>query len=226
MDKRGDNPLDDDAVAKRLSRLRSRPVDVSGVARRLEGQIGQRPSGQPFLARFTRARIAAAILLIATLAGALTWTLMRPVTASAADLAQIHHQTVEGGGDAIAVSSMLQAQHEMASRWPRCPMLPDTAPKQVKSCCARTLGRKRLCCVGLDVDGQAVTLAVARAGDVRFVGGSSALSSNGTRYLVQSAGATGIVILTPGDPWIAVIGTMPMDGLMSVADGLRRQPPR
>jgi hypothetical protein len=223
MDENSENlPTDasDDAVAKRLSRLRHRPIDTSGLAHRIENQIGGRPATFGTWGRIVRSRAAAALLITATLIGAVTWTYMRPPVASAADLSRLHAENIVGTGT-VAVQSMADAQREITNRWSGCPALPDVTNVQVMSCCVHTVKRKPVSCAALALDGQAVTVAVAFAHDLRPPRGRTAVTPDGMKYVVQSDGRTVMVVTIPDHVWVAVIGDLPVERLVTVAGKLR-----
>jgi hypothetical protein len=222
MDDNPENlPIDpsDDVVAKRLSQLRHRPIDTSGLARRIENEIGGRPVAYGIWGRIARSRIAAAILISAALIGALTWSFTRPATASAAELSRLHAENLAGAGT-VAVQSMADAQQQIRSRGRGCPMLPDAANCQVMSCRVRAVGGKQVSCAVLGLDEHKVTVAVAFARDLKPPPGRQAVTPEGMKYVAQSEGRTTIVVTTPDDVWVAVIGDLPVERLVSVAGQL------
>lgn len=221
-----DNPTPDehDALTRRLSQLRNRPVDTRRLARRLEQQIGRPRRGALFRLAAHPLRLAAALLVTASLVAALSWGFLRPAVASAADLSRIHAETLAASarGDAMAVDSMNDAHRELASHWKHCPLLPDSLPGRARACRIGTVGHKRIACVALDLDGQLVTFAAARDDDLRPPPGNWATTDTGLRYAAShDDGQTTLVVSRPDGTWIAVIGRLPQARLLEVAESMR-----
>ena len=91
------SPLDR-ATSERLGKLQTMPVDTSGVAARLQAEVGMsaKPhSGRGRAFRSMRAVAASVLVLIALTASFLVWS-ARPAVASAQVMAQMHEDLVSG----------------------------------------------------------------------------------------------------------------------------------
>jgi hypothetical protein len=152
----------DRAVADRLAKLRSTPVDLTALRRAVEARTGvgddraaARPRRRPLVLRWlSPMRAAAASLLV----GGLVVTLIvasasGPVLASADRLADIHQTLVAGGGHGGAhvqtVNSVEAANAFFASRNPGGPAVPGMPDEHVMACCVHHLGPKKMSCVSL-----------------------------------------------------------------------------
>src|SRR4051794_16395823 len=129
-----DDPLDplDRAVADRLARLRTMPVELSALRNAVDAQIGARThrAQRPMVLRmFTPMRAVAASLLVGVLVIALIIASSAgPVLASAERLAQLHQDVISDEGHATdgrkAVTSIEAANKAMASESPGAPAVP------------------------------------------------------------------------------------------------------
>ena len=216
----------DQAVADRLARLRSMPVDVASLRRVVEAQVGaprRRTPARMVLGWVNPMRAAAASLLVLGMIVVLVIASSGgPVMASADRLAQVHHDVVSGGGHgARAVASIEEANAALSSQHPGGPAVPAVAGNEpVMACCVHTVGRKRMSCVSMKVDGVPVSMAVADAADVRMPASGSTVV-DGVTYHVQAARDVNMVMLQRNGRWVCLMGKIPTERLVDVAKGLR-----
>ncbi len=113
MDQQNGNPESerlDRAVADRLARLGTMPVDTSRLAKRIEAQIP--PPGIGRLSfrlvlwmRPLRA-VAASLLILGLIAGIIISSSSGPAMASTQDLLRVHQEVIAGSDHAVAVRSI------------------------------------------------------------------------------------------------------------------------
>jgi hypothetical protein len=215
----------DEAVAVRLARLRSMPVDLSALRAAVEAQVGAAPRSRGrrmVLGWLNPARAAAASLLILGMIVVLVIASSSgPVLASPDQLAQIHQDVVSGGTHGVRpVDSIEAANAALASQNPGGPAVPGLAEDHVMACCVHTVGRKKMSCVSLMTDGVPVSLAVADAADVKLPA-SETVKVDGVTYHVQSARGVNMVMAQRDGRWVCLMGKLPTSRLIEVAQGLR-----
>jgi hypothetical protein len=230
----------DQAISHRLARLRSMPVDTSGLERALYAHIPRRRGGRIFqlLALKPLRAAAASVLVLLTIVGVLLMTWNTPVLASASEMAQMHRDIVANRISVVQVSSMDEASRVLvnqASRPPDLPQAPEAhvmacdmknidlpqAPKtHVMACCMKNIKGKQVACVLLRSETSPITMSIARAKDMRLpkVPG---IDRGGVRYYVQSSGSLTMVSAERHERWICLIGELPSDRLIEIAAGLR-----
>jgi len=197
----------DEAVARRLARLAAMPVDTSRLDAALLAAIPRRPAR---LAMWLRpARAVAALLAVAVVVGLVTWTLSGgPAVASAQEMARIHDDMVAGRIAITRVDSL------------EGPSLPQMPAGHAMACCMASVGGKRMAWVMFRDDQTPITLAVARASDMRVPAGPLQVH-HGVWYHVQSTGVLNMVSAQRDDRWICLIGAVSTDRLIEIAANLR-----
>ena len=129
-------PLDpvDQAISRRLARLSTMPVDISGLSRAMKAQI---PPSTPQRLRFIAPlRAIAASLLLAGAVAIVAMTLWtRPAMASSQQLLELHQSLI-------------------------CSM---DANDSTPDCCTREIANRPVTCRRMRVDGAAVSLMIADA---------------------------------------------------------------
>lgn len=217
----GEPDYTDDAIAKRLARLRDRPVDTAGLRLRMHEHIAAHRPKAPNRRWITPRRVfAASLFLLGSVVALLLTTRSSGVLASPMELSLIHRGNISGEEGAVIVNSMASVQRILTDRWTQCPRLPDCQFGQVKSCHVHQHAGKRLACVEMTVDGQTLTLAVASAADMRLPEAPT-VSRNGDDYRIQSSGGVNIVVTRRRNLWICLMGELPVDLLVDVAASLR-----
>ena len=209
----------DAAVAGRLSRLRTRPVELARLKSAVEQQV-PRPQAEPSRRRFfiggvggtVGALVAASVILVLFLG-----VFGGPVQASPEKLVKLHQHVSQMGHSTHSVASWDAAEDVVEREWPACPMLPKIAGEQVTCCCVQKIGRKRVACVSLVADGKPVTMAVADADDVKGPG-------SGTRegaYTVHSRDGINMVMTNHGGRWICLMGEQSPERLLELAKSMK-----
>ena len=207
------NPLDQ-AIATRLSRLRSLPVDVSRLQAAIKQQIPSRTPNRVFAWLNRPMRLAASILLAVSLVTALVVaSLPRPVEASPQMLAAMHDQVLADHDTmSTPVHSMQAAGAALNQQWPSAPALPKGDGHEIMACCVHDMGRKKAACVLMKVDEVPVTMAVAKASEVH-IPDSATLVRDGVTYYTQSSGTVNMVMTQRKGQWICLMGRLPIDRL-------------
>ena len=204
------------AIAARLAKLGSMPVDTTPVRQAIRLQIDGprpiRPASRPFVRRWI---VAASVLVAGLLTVGTVALLTRPAAASPAELVAIHREVIEGSSHATAVSSVDAANAVLKEQWPSRPLLP-RVPVPVDSCCVHRCNRTRLACLSVRIDGAPATVAVARASDLRLPARRS-VTRGGRRYQVCPCDGLNVVVSTSDGRWFAVIGPQPAERLLDVA---------
>ncbi len=209
----------DEAVARRLARLAAMPVDTSRLDAALLAAIPRRPAR---LAMWLRpARAVAALLAVAVVVGLVTWTLSGgPAVASAQEMARIHDDMVAGRIAITRVDSLEEASRVLSQQWAEGPSLPQMPAGHAMACCMASVGGKRMAWVMFRDDQTPITLAVARASDMRVPAGPLQVH-HGVWYHVQSTGVLNMVSAQRDDRWICLIGAVSTDRLIEIAANLR-----
>lgn len=211
------------AVADRLARLRSVPVDASRLEKALRAQI-PRPEratiarAWPWL-RPVRA-VAASFLVIAALAAVLLLSMSGgPALASPARMAELHRDLLSGKVPVVQVDSIAEANQVLSRQWPNSPEVPSVPEDHVMACCMQSLKDKKLACVLMKRDGVPVTLTVAHGKDMRAPA-SPVTVRDGVRYHVESVGKLHMVMTEREGRWVCLIGELPAERLIGVAQQL------
>lgn len=212
----------DRAIATRLGKLRSTPVDLSRLKARMEREI---PRDIP---RETRraplrltwlgpARAIAAMVLVAVIATAalVLMTAGRPAMASAEAMAWVH----ENMGTATTVASLADAERELRRQWPQQPGLSSDLPDDAApmACCIHKLDGKQMSCVALDLSGSRVSVAVGRADDFKIPPGSHR-TVNGHDYVIESAQGVNMVMTKRDGRWVCVMSSLPVEELVAFTE--------
>lgn len=217
----------DRATAARLANLRTFPVDTTRLEQRLRAHIGppaavsshSAPTRRIGSLRHYRA-IAAAILIIAIIGGALLTSSGGPALASAAHMARVHEDMVAGRTAVMQVDTLEEAGRMLSRDWPQSPGLPGVPRNHVMACCMKSVHDKKMACVLLKAEGVPITMAVANAADMR-IPTSPSRTRGGFNYHIQSAGRLNMVMTERHSRWVCLIAELPVDRLMDFADELR-----
>jgi hypothetical protein len=205
------------AVAGRLAKLRSMPVDTRRLAKALHAQV-PRPAGRgAWLSLRSFRAVAASILLVGAIVSVLVFTTMsRPALASPAQMARMHEDLVAGRTPAVQVDSIEAANKLLAGEHPQFPALPDVPVDHVMACCMNSVKDKKVACVLMKREGVPVSLMVARSRDMRLPT-SPVTVRNGMSYYVEASGDLNMVMTERLDRWVCLIGAMPAERLMDLA---------
>ena len=217
-----DDPLDR-AVADRLAKLRTMPVDTSRLEARLRGQIPQpAAAGRRRFFLFGPLRMAAAgFIIVGIILAAVISSSGGPALASADRLAQIHEEVSAGHSRMmVEVSSLKAAGIALSQQWPKGPAMPDMPGDHVMSCCVQEMGRKKMNCVSLTVDNVPITMAVADSADVKVPEGTT-ITRDGVTFHVESCKGVNMAMTQRGGRWVCLMGKLPVDRLIDVQGQLR-----
>lgn len=225
----------DEATARRLSKLRTMPVDTAGLERALRAQLPPVPGAEragrtprAIAAWFRPMRAAAAAVVLLALVGTVVLTgSSGPAMASTDQMVRMHQDLVAGRIPAVQVDSIEAANRVLADESRHSPELPElpqgeaTAPPDahVMACCLKSVKNKRVACVLMKTEGVPVTLAVAKAEDMRSPK-SPTVVRGGVTYHVQSAGSLNMVMTERQGRWVCLVAELPTERLMDIATRL------
>lgn len=211
------NPIDD-AIARRLRRLGSMPMDLSALKARIDAE--RKPVAPPTVwARLLRpASGLAAGVLVLILVGAIVLS-GSPSAAMAQQMAQHHRDLVAGRIAVTKVDSIDAAARVLAEADPDLPALPAPPDAHVMACCMKDVRNKRVAHVLLETDGSPITMAVAAAKDMKPMG--RVLKQNGVSYHVVSYDSLNMISCEKAGRWVCLIGELPIERLMTIAEKLQ-----
>lgn len=213
----------ENAVAGRLSKLRTMPVETARLAAMLRAQIPEpaRATRSMWFSMRSFGAVAASILLLGTvIAVLLIATSSRPALALPAEMAKMHQELVSGATPAMQVESIEEANKILAGEHPHLPALPGVPADHVMACCMTSVKDKKVACVLMKREGVPVSLMVARSKDMRTPSSPVTLR-DGVRYHVQSSGKLNMVMAQRNDRWVCLIGELPAERLIDIAVQLR-----
>jgi hypothetical protein len=212
------------AVAGRLSKLRTIPVDTSGLEKALRAQLPPQPetvaSRRIWRIGTLRAIAASLIIVSSIVVGVVLITSSRSVQAEAVQMAQVHEEMVSGKIDVMHVDSIESANRMLSSANPDAPALPQVPDSHVMACCMKSVGNKRMACVLLKDSNVPVTLAVAKAEEMHLHPMPMVLH-NGVSYRVQHVGSLSMVMTERDGKWLCLIGELPNERLMDLASQVK-----
>ena len=208
----------DQAMARRLAKLSTMPVDTTSLDRTLRTQVGPAPSARPVSwGRKLRpfAAVAASLLLVAIVG--IAFLQNRPVHAAA--IVQLHRDFVDGKVTTVQVSSMDEVNKAFKALECGAPVISSDGSLKPRCCCVGRLGNKKIPCVMLHSGATPVTMAWADKGDVRLPS-SSPVTYNGESFHVQSHAGINLVMVQRGQHTLCVVGALPAEQLMALTEGL------
>jgi hypothetical protein len=213
------------AVAGRLAKLRTTPVDTGRLGRALGSEIPRPAAARAarwFSPRAFRAVAAGIVLAGAVAAAVLLATAGGAALASPAQVARMHEELVAGQAPAVRVDSIEAANRVLSggADHPPFPDLPDMPADHVMACCMRSVKDKKVACLLMKRDDVPVSLMVARSRDVRAPT-SAVISRRGASYRVQSMGDLNMVMTERNDRWVCLVARLPAERLMDIADQLK-----
>ena len=212
----------DRAVAGRLAKLRTMPVDTSKLDAAILTKIPR--SGRDWrigIGWFRPFRAtAASVTLLAVLAAVLLSTSGGPAIASPARMAGFHRSLALGETPATRVTSIEAANKILVARWPQSPLLPAVPQDHVTACCMKSVRDKRLACVLLRRDGVPVTMTVANASDMKLPK-SPTIGRGGVTYHVQSFEQVNMIMTEQGSRWVCLVSELSVEQLIDIAQKLQ-----
>jgi hypothetical protein len=219
-----DDPIDQ-AVARRLSKLRSMPMDTAAFDAKLRaalpaaGSSSERrllmwPVSTPLRA------VAASLILGLTLFFMFVLMSPRPALATPQRMAEIYQSAIDGRSHSTKVTSIEEARAALHRKWPESPVVPDVNNMQLMHCCVHEIGRKQMACLTFEVGDAKVTLAIAPSRDIRSPHGESRVI-NGREYLVGTSDGVNMVMSESDDTWMCLMGELPIERLAELANSIR-----
>jgi hypothetical protein len=225
-----DNPeatsRQDQAVAARLRKLSTFPLDLSGLERQVRAQIPQAaaerhwPTTRMHLLRPLTA-VAASILVLAVIAAAVLTATSGEVMASPAQMAKFHREIVSNPMGVTKVDSIARASQVLAEQWPQGPGLPHAPEAHVMACCMKSVKNKKMACVLLSSEGTPITMSVANASDMRSPAGGKKVTHGGASFHVVSAEGLSMVSTERNGRWVCLIGETPAERLIAITQQLQ-----
>lgn len=195
------------AVAARLARLATIPVDTTNMDRAVMRRISEsRSYNWPW--RMVASGLAAAIVLLAVV---LT-PLLTPRTsqASVRDLSQVYARMVANPTTGDVAGNVSKTMMQMCT--------PQAG--QMGSCCLQTIHHQKVACMLVKHGGQTVGVIVAPLGELVYPKGR-VVEKYGHTFILQSAGNLNIVIRPGKLHWVCVMGKQNVNSLMAIASQLR-----
>jgi hypothetical protein len=161
----------------------------------------------------------AAMVLLALSAGLFVLSTNSPAEATPIDLVRLHRSVVEGETEALAATSLAQANQMISEQAADAPDVPLEVAGQVKSCCLHNIRGALLTSVLLEYHGQPVTMVVARGGDLRSHGGDPVQVGRRTIMVHEVDGVT-MAMTRVGEMMVCVMGDLPAEELAELAAGI------
>ena len=150
------------ALAARLRRLSTLPIDTTKLDRRLRSSIAPpRPVFMRLLRPLTA--VAASLTILVLITAAFLTTSSSEVLASPAMMAQVHQDILANRIPVTKVNSIDEAGQVLASQWAGGPNLPQAPQTHVMACCMKSIKNKKVACVLLESEGTPITMSIATA---------------------------------------------------------------
>jgi hypothetical protein len=217
----------DEATQQRLARLANTPVDTTRLEARLNKAINpQQPTHRVSRAgpiRWWRpvSRIAA-VVAVAGLIGMLLIPLGNsPAIASTTDLARVHREVVAGEPDLVPATNFAQANDAIQSIWAQAPKLPEPTVGQVTASCLHSVANRDVACLKLEFNNQPITMVVGHSREVVCSAAHQQITRNGRNYMSHDQDDVRMVMIARQGRWVCLMGSLSLDELIEVADGLR-----
>lgn len=215
-------PMEQDAVAMRLRKLAAMPLDTSAASARIMAAIPRAEARRSFKlsAYWSRAAAVAASLIIAvTLLTLSFWP--NEAVASPAEFARIHREMVRGETPAMVATSFEQANRLIAEQWNGFSgFTHGTSPDWVPhACCLRDVKNAKVAFALISIDGKKVSVAVARAQDIRSPAGKVEMH-NGQPYHISTVDEFTMVMTEHDGRWVCLTGEKDASALIDAANKL------
>lgn len=167
--------------------------------------------------RFWRpfAAVAAGLVLVAIVGMALLTG--RPAQAS--EMVQLHRDIVSGKVHTMPVDSVQEVNDAFAA-FGKNGVKIEAPQMAVMSCCMQQVGSRQVYCVLMKEEGVPVTLTIADAGAVEGAK-SPAVMHKGAEFHVEVSGELTMVTTERGGRRVCLIGALPAERLMGLAEGLK-----
>ena len=219
----------DSATSARLARLGARPVDPTGLERRLDrasaAEVGSASTAAPKDRSMPAAwrhwwrpvtSAAAAIVIVVTIGWLALDGGTSPAMAAPAELAQIHYDVANGLAPHLKVSSVEQANQLLADQSTGAVPVPEL-PGDMTSCCLHQHAGTTLTCALIERDGQLITVAIADGAKIHSPHGKS-ITRGGRKLIAHTTNGINMVMIHQNDRWLCVMGEVNFDELADVAE--------
>jgi len=212
----------DRAVARRLAKLRTMPVDTTRLEKSLRAHLPHPAAKRLLMPRWIRPirAVAASVVIFIITAAVLLNTSGGPVLASTLQMAQLHEEMVSGKMEAVRVSSIAEANRALLAQWQQSPALPAVPEDHVMACCMKSVKNKKVACVLLQDGNVPLTMTVANAADMQLPA-SPTMTNGGVTYHIQSVGKLNMVMTERDGRWICLTSELPAGRLMEFAGKLQ-----
>jgi hypothetical protein len=163
----------------------------------------------------TAVGIAASIVLVAIVG----MTLLQSRPAQASLMVQLHRDIVAGKIPTMKVESLAEVNAAFAAFGEHGIQM-NAPDMHVMSCCMQNVGNKQVYCVLLNEGHVPVTLTIADLSAVSAAGGA-AVAHNGEAFHVAASAELTMVTVDRGGHRLCLIGALPAEKLMGLAEGLK-----
>ncbi len=217
----------DEATRRRLARLASKPVDTTRLEARLNKAIeSQQPSNhliQSTRLRWWRpvSRVAAMVAVVGLIGLLFTSMGSNPAIASTTDLVRVHREVMAGEPGLVPVANFAQATDAIQRMWPQAPKLPEPTVGQIKASCLHNVADHDVACLKLEFNGEPITMVVGHSREIVCSAAHRQVSRDGRTYLVHDRDGVRMVMISSQGRWVCLMGSLSIDELIEVADGLR-----
>ena len=214
----------DQAIATRLRRLSTAPVDLTRLEAKLRGQIPRRrpTAAGPLLMRLMRpaSALAASVMVLVLVAALVLNGSSGEAMALPTQMAQVHRDMVEGRVAVTRVDSIDAASVVLAKSGPGVPGLPQAPEAHVMACCMKSVSNKKVACVLLNSEGTPITMSVAKASEMRSPVGQM-ITRESAKFHVLSHDSLNMVSTERDGRWVCLIGEVSADKLIAIAQRLQ-----
>ena len=215
----------DRAMQQRLAKLKTLPVDVSGLERRLTAEMGETSPASnnrysavvDRLPRWWRwSGVAAAILITLSLIVALPLTMDTPAVAHPPHMAKIHHAMVSGEMP-VAATDMAALRRLLTMPWDGRQTLEALPDDLVATCCLVNVGTEPMLGAVIDHAENRLSVVIAQAQGVRFASGEAVVQGD-RRYTVHQIQSTNMAMIQVDDRFVCLMGEVPPGMLIEVME--------
>ncbi|HNO78145.1 MAG TPA: hypothetical protein PKN33_08805 [Phycisphaerae bacterium] len=215
----------DRATSTRLAKLARRPVNTlqleEWVEQALREKTIQKPSPSTLIWKKWLRPIttAAAVIVVATIGWFAPIGDTLPAMAAPAGLASIHFDVANGLAPHLKASNVHEANRLLAEQSSSALTVPEL-PGEIRSCCLHQYAATTLTCVLIEQDGELITVAIADLASLRSPKGKS-ITRGDRVFMVHTVNGINMVMAHEGKRWLCVMGELPIEELVEVAEDIR-----
>jgi hypothetical protein len=177
-----------------------------------------------FSLRMRTLAVAAGVAVIGLMLGILFAVAQRPHAVSVAELAHIHAQDMSAASSPmVKVSTVADVDRALRSQWADAPVVTQVG-LPLKSCCVHHVGRKKIACLCVELNGQPATVAIGRRSDINVTDWPTMSMGGMTCRCCTAPGqAPGMnaVATERNEMVIMMFGQQPRDELMKAINDVR-----